>query len=88
MSSGVITGIRPVTLLKAVLTVVIAIPHSSTTVGAARMKCGRLVGERHAYWNIKGWGHFVVLVRFNCLSFRLFAEGYFEQPAAPLRYHS
>ncbi len=52
------------------------------------MQCGRVISGRDAYWNIKGWGHFVVLVRFNCLSFRLFAEGYFEQPAAPLRYHS
>jgi hypothetical protein len=52
------------------------------------MKCRRIIGERHRYWNIKGWGHFVVLVCVNYLSLRLFGGGYFEQIMAPLRYHS
>jgi hypothetical protein len=40
------------------------------------------------YWNIKGWGHFVAFVCVNCLSFRFFEGGYFEQLVAPLRDHS
>ena len=52
------------------------------------MKCRRMVGERHRYWNIKGWGHFVVSVRVNCLPFKPFGEGYFVQLVAPLRHHS
>ena len=52
------------------------------------MKCRRIIGERHRYWNIKGWGHFVVLVCVNYLSLRLFGGGYFEQSVAPLRHHS
>jgi hypothetical protein len=52
------------------------------------MKCRRIIGERHRYWNIKGWGHFVALVCFNHLSVRLFGGGYFEQLVAPLKYHS
>ena len=35
------------------------------------MKCRRIIGDRHTYWNIKGWGHFAVFVCANCLSFRL-----------------
>jgi hypothetical protein len=31
------------------------------------MQCSWIIGERHGYWNIKGWGHFVVFVRANCL---------------------
>jgi hypothetical protein len=52
------------------------------------MKCRRVIGERHRYWNIKGWGHFVVFVCVNCLCFRLLAEGRFEHVMAPLWYHS
>ena len=52
------------------------------------MKCRRVIGERHRYWNIKGWGHFAALVCVNYLSFRLFGGGYFEQHVAPFRYHS
>jgi hypothetical protein len=52
------------------------------------MKCRRVIGEGHRYWNIKGWGHFVVFVRVNCLLFRLFAEGHFSRLVAPLRHHS
>ena len=39
------------------------------------MECRRIIGDRHTYWNIKGWGHFVVFFYANCLSFRLLAEG-------------
>jgi len=52
------------------------------------MKCGRVIGKRHAYWNIKGWGHVVEFVRVNCLFFRLFGGGYFEQIVAPLGHRS
>ena len=52
------------------------------------MKCRRIIGDRHTYWNIKGWGHFVVFVCANCLSFRLLAEGHLEHIVAPLRYRS
>jgi hypothetical protein len=36
------------------------------------MKCRRVIGQRHRYWNIKGWGHFGVFVRINRLFFRPF----------------
>ena len=52
------------------------------------MKCRRVIDERHRYWNIKGWGHFVAFVRVNCFFFRLFGGGYFERLVAPLRHHS
>jgi hypothetical protein len=52
------------------------------------MKCRWIIGERHRYWNIKGWGHFVVLDCVKYLFLRLFGEGYFEQIVAPLRHHS
>jgi hypothetical protein len=31
------------------------------------MQSSWIIGERHGYWNIKGWGHFAVFVRANCL---------------------
>jgi len=52
------------------------------------MKCRRIISERHRYWNIKGWGHFVVLGCVNCLSLTLFGGGCLEQIVAPLRHHS
>jgi hypothetical protein len=52
------------------------------------MKCRGIVSERHTYWNIKGWGHFVVFICGNCLSFRLLAEGRLEDFVAPLWYRS
>jgi hypothetical protein len=52
------------------------------------MRCRRIIGDRHTYWNIKGWGHFAVFVCANCLSFRLLAEGRLGHIVAPLRYRS
>jgi hypothetical protein len=52
------------------------------------MKCRRVIKGRERYWNIKGWGHLVVVVGVNCLSFRVFGGGYFEPLAAPRRHHS
>jgi len=31
------------------------------------MKCRRVLGESHRYWNIKGWGHFAVRFCANCI---------------------
>jgi len=39
------------------------------------------------YWNIKGWGHFVVRCCTNFFVSRLFGEGRFRALVAPLRYH-
>jgi hypothetical protein len=33
------------------------------------MQCRRVIRERHGYWNIKGWGHFVAFFRLNCFYF-------------------
>jgi hypothetical protein len=52
------------------------------------MQYSWIIGERNGYWNIKGWGYFVVFVRANCLLFRLFGGGHFERLVAPLRHHS
>ena len=52
------------------------------------MKWMWIVCERHGYWNIKGWGHFVADSRFNCLHFLRFAWYHFEQKVVPLRYRS
>ena len=37
-----------------------------------------------AYWNIKGWGHFVVRFRVNPLLFTFVAEGCIQHTVAPL----
>jgi hypothetical protein len=42
------------------------------------MQCKRIIDGRHRYWNIKGWGHFVVRFRLNCLHFYRFARHHFE----------
>ena len=47
------------------------------------IECGR-----HGYWNIKGWGHFVVYFRLNRLHFLRFARYHFEQKVVPPRYRS
>ncbi len=52
------------------------------------MKCRRVIGERHAYWNIKGLGHFVVFFCLNYLRFMRFERYHFEQIVVPLRDHS
>src|SRR6266851_4792151 len=67
---------------------VIGIPHSSTTVGVACMKCRRIIGERHRYWNIKGCSRFAVSFWLNYLYFLRFPWCHFEEIVAPTRYHS
>jgi hypothetical protein len=52
------------------------------------MKCRRVIGERHRYWNIKGLGHFVVFFGLNYLRFIRFGWYHFEQIVVSLRYHS
>jgi hypothetical protein len=52
------------------------------------MKCGRIIGERHRYWNIKGLGHFVVFFCLNYLRFMHFERYHFEQIVVSHRYHS
>jgi hypothetical protein len=52
------------------------------------MKCRRIIPESHRYWNIKGWGQFVVPRRVKYMFVRGFGEGHIEQIAAPLRHHS
>jgi hypothetical protein len=51
------------------------------------MKCMRIIDDPDRYWNIKGWGHFVVCDCFNCLFFRFFAEGRIQRTVAPLWHH-
>ena len=51
------------------------------------MGCRRIIGERHRYWNIKGWGHFVGYFRLNFFHFLHFAWYHFEQRVVPLWYH-
>ena len=52
------------------------------------MQCRGIIGERHGYWNIKGWGHFVADSWLNCLHFLRFAWYHFEQKVVPLRCRS
>jgi hypothetical protein len=52
------------------------------------MQCSRIIDGRHRYWNIKGWGHFVVFFRLNRLHFLRFAWYHFEQKVVPLWYRS
>ena len=52
------------------------------------MKCRWIIGERHGYWNIKGWGHFVVFFWRNYFYFLRFAWYHFEQTVVPLWYRS
>ncbi len=52
------------------------------------MQCKRIIGERHRYWNIKGWGHFVVAFFLNYSRFMRFERYHFEQIVVPPRYHS
>jgi hypothetical protein len=52
------------------------------------MKCRWIVCERHRYWNIKGWGHFVVFSWLNRLQFLRFARYHFDQKVVPLWYRS
>jgi hypothetical protein len=52
------------------------------------MECRRKIYERHGYWNIKGWGHFVVYFWLNRLHFLPFAWYHLEQRVVPRRYHS
>ena len=41
------------------------------------MKCRRVIGERHAYWNIKGCGDAARFFTGNCLFYREKACGDF-----------
>jgi hypothetical protein len=50
------------------------------------MQYSWIIGERHGYWNIKGWGHFVAFLWLNCLYFLRFAWYHFEQTVVPLWY--
>jgi hypothetical protein len=52
------------------------------------MQYSWIIGERHGYWNIKGWGHFVVFFRLNRLRFLRFAWHHFKQKVVPLWYRS
>lgn len=52
------------------------------------MQCSRIIGERHGYWNIKGWGHFVVYFRLNFLHFLRFGWYHFEEKVVPLWYRT
>lgn len=52
------------------------------------MKYRWVIGERHGYWNIKGWGHFVAYFRFNFLHFLRFGWYHFEQTLVPKWYRS
>jgi hypothetical protein len=52
------------------------------------MQYGWIIGERHRYWNIKGWGHFVVYFRLNYFYFLLFTWYHLEQTVVPLWYRS
>jgi hypothetical protein len=33
------------------------------------MKCRRIIGDRHRYWNIKGLGYFVLFFGLNYICF-------------------
>jgi hypothetical protein len=52
------------------------------------MLCRRVIGERHRYWNIKGWGHFVGPFWLNYFYFLRFAWHHFEQTVVPVWYRS
>lgn len=52
------------------------------------MEYRRIMDDGHRYWNIKGWGHFVVFFWVNCISFRVLAEGRLDHMAAPLWHRS
>ncbi len=52
------------------------------------MQCRGIVGERHRYWNIKGWGHFVVFFWLNYFYFLRFAWYHLDQKVVPLRHQS
>jgi hypothetical protein len=52
------------------------------------MTCRRIIGERHGYWNIKGWGHVVARICGKCLPFHPIGEGHLPRNAAPLWYRS
>ena len=52
------------------------------------MQCKRMVGERLRYWNIKGWGHFVVFFGLNYLYFRHFERHHCEQIVVPPWYRT
>jgi hypothetical protein len=52
------------------------------------MGCTQIIGDRNGYWNIKGWGHFVVDSRPNRLHFLRFAWHHFVQKVVPLWYRS
>jgi len=52
------------------------------------MKRMWIVCERHGYWNIKGWGHFVVYLQLKFLDFLAFAWYHFAQTVVPLWYRS
>jgi len=52
------------------------------------MKCRRVISERHRYWNIKGWGHFVAFLWLKRFRFLRFAWHHFEANVVPLWYRS
>ena len=52
------------------------------------MGCRRIIGERHRYWNIKGWGHCVAFFWLNCCYFLRFAWYHFGQTVVPVWYRS
>jgi hypothetical protein len=62
--------------------------HFSTPIGAVCTQFRRVIGGRHAYWNIKGWGHFVVFFWFKRFRFLGFAWYHFDQKVVPPWYRS
>jgi hypothetical protein len=52
------------------------------------MKCMWIVCERHGYWNIKGWGHFVAFVWLNYFRVLRFAWYQFGRKVVPLWHRS
>ena len=52
------------------------------------MKYRWIIGERHGYWNIKGWGHFVAFLWLKRFRFLRFDWHHFEATVVPLWYRS
>jgi hypothetical protein len=52
------------------------------------MGCRRIIDEIQRYWNIKGWGHFVVCFRPNFFYFLRFAWHHFGRKVVPLWFRS
>jgi len=52
------------------------------------MKCRRVLGESHRYWNIKGRRHFVGFCRLNFFCVLEFVRHQIEQTVVPQWRHS